>query len=156
MPITKITPYTVDSTQNFTFNNVTATGNLVSLNANLGNLVTANFFTGNGSLLTGITATADNANYANFAGTVITNAQPNITSVGTLISLTVNSGNLTANTGNVIFGNVGNVKITGGTANYVLSTDGTGNLDWVAQSGGGGGGGASNARVLGYSLIFGG
>lgn len=111
MPITKITPYTVDSTQNFTFNNVTATGNLVSLNANLGNLATAT-------------------------------------------SLTLGSGNLIANTGNVIFGNVGNVKITGGTANFVLSTDGTGNLNWVAQSGGGGG--ASNASVLGYSLIFGG
>lgn len=98
MPLTKITPYTVDSTQNFTFNNVTATSTIISLNANL--------------------------------------------------------GNITANTGNVVFGNVGNVKITGGTANFVLSTDGTGNLDWVAQSGGGGG--TSNARVLGYSLIFGG
>jgi hypothetical protein len=95
MPITKITPYTVDSTQNFTFNNVTATGNLVSLNANLGNLATAT-------------------------------------------SLTLGSGNLIANTGNVIFGNVGDITITGGTANYVLSTDGTGNLNWVAQSGGGG------------------
>jgi hypothetical protein len=37
-------------------------------------------------------------------------------------------------------GNVSNVKITGGTGGYVLQTDGTGNLSWVAQSGGGGGG----------------
>lgn len=34
-------------------------------------------------------------------------------------------------------GAVSNVIITGGTANYVLQTDGTGNLSWVAQSGGG-------------------
>ena len=33
-------------------------------------------------------------------------------------------------------GAVGNVIITGGTANYVLSTNGSGNLSWVAQSGG--------------------
>ena len=37
-------------------------------------------------------------------------------------------------------GAVGNVKITGGENTYVLSTDGTGNLSWVAPSGGGGGG----------------
>jgi hypothetical protein len=46
-------------------------------------------------------------------------------------------GNLNvAGTSNL--GAVGNVIITGGTANYVLSTNGSGNLSWVAQSGGGG------------------
>lgn len=33
-------------------------------------------------------------------------------------------------------GSVGNIIITGGSANYVLSTDGTGNLSWVAPSSG--------------------
>ena len=37
-------------------------------------------------------------------------------------------------TGNASLGNVGNVRITGGSANFVLQTDGAGNLDWVAQS----------------------
>ena len=74
MAITKIQPYIVDSTQNFTFNNVTATGNVVSLNANLGNLATANYV----------------------AGVLTTSSQPNITSTGTLSSLTV--------TGNIIGG----------------------------------------------------
>lgn len=37
-----------------------------------------------------------NANYASYAGNIVTNAQPNITSVGTLTSLGV-SGNITAN-----------------------------------------------------------
>jgi hypothetical protein len=57
------------------------------------------------------------------ASTVYTNAQPNITSVGTLSSLTVS--------GNVTLGNIANVRITGGSANYVLRTDGSGNLSWV-------------------------
>ena len=37
--------------------------------------------------------------------------------------------------GNSYLGNVGNVFITGGTYNYVLSTDGTGNLNWVNPTG---------------------
>lgn len=66
---------------------------------------------------------------ATTAGTVTTNAQPNITSVGTLTGLTVN--------GTTSLGAVGNVKITGGTSGQVLSTDGAGNLSWVTSSGGG-------------------
>ena len=34
-------------------------------------------------------------------------------------------------------GSVGNVRITGGVSDYVLRTDGSGNLSWVAQTGGG-------------------
>ena len=40
--------------------------------------------------------------------------------------------------GLVSFSDVANVSILGGSAGRVLSTDGTGNLSWVAQSGGGG------------------
>ena len=136
-------------------------------NANVGNLGATNgVFTnvsGNGSGLTSITganvtgqvsfaATANSVAGANVsgqvgnalvAGTVYTNAQPNITSVGTLSNLTSNGTVNFTNSSNVSLGAVGNVKITGGTANYVLSTDGTGNLSWVAQSGGGGGGAAN-------------
>ena len=38
---------------------------------------------------------------------------------------------------NANLGNVGNVIITGGSSGYVLSTNGSGNLNWVAQSSGG-------------------
>jgi plastocyanin len=41
-------------------------------------------------------------------------------------------------TGTVTLGAVGNVSITGGTTGYVLSTNGSGTLSWVAQSGGSG------------------
>ena len=43
MALEKIRPRVVDETGNYTFNNVTATGNLVSLNANLGNIAVANY-----------------------------------------------------------------------------------------------------------------
>jgi hypothetical protein len=70
---------------------LTVTGNITSGNANLGNAAIANYFIGN---LYG---------QANTANTVTTNAQPNITSVGTLTSLAVTgditSGNVYANSG---------------------------------------------------------
>jgi hypothetical protein len=79
---------------NFTFNKIfnvaTLNGNLTTGNANLGNLATANFL----------------------SGTLITSAQPNITQVGTLISLSV-TGNV--NSGNVIGGNLV-------TANFLTGT----------------------------------
>jgi len=45
------------------------------------------------------------------------------------------TGNLTP--GNLIIDPT-NLKLSGGSADYVLTTDGTGNLSWAAQSGGGG------------------
>ena len=45
------------------------------------------------------------------------------------------NGNLSV-TDSANLGNISNVKITGGQANYVLKTDGTGNLSWTEQSAG--------------------
>ena len=71
--------------------NITSVGTLTSVsvsgNVNTSANVNAAYFIGNGSQLTGITATV--------AQTVSTNAQPNITSVGTLTNLVV-SGNINA------------------------------------------------------------
>jgi hypothetical protein len=161
----------------------TYTGNISAGNASLGNLVTANFFGGNGSLLTSLTganvtgqvgyaATANSvaggnvsgavglATYATTAnsvaganvsgqvsnslisGTVYTNAQPNITSVGSLTGLTVSNATGVVNfttTANVTLGSISNLHISGGASDYVLKTDGAGNLSWTAQTGGGGG-----------------
>jgi len=83
--------------------NIVATGN-----------ITGNYFIGNGSQLTGVVAVS--ANTANTAVTVTGNAQPNITSVGTLTSL--------SSTGNVTGGNLrtaGAVSAIGNvTGNYFL------------------------------------
>jgi hypothetical protein len=76
------------------------------------------------------------------------------------ITLDASSGNIagsnvsiTANlsvTGVSNLGAPGNVKISGGTNGYVLSTDGSSNLSWVAQSAGGGSSisnGTSNVNI---------
>jgi hypothetical protein len=49
--------------------------------------------------------------------------------------LTLVTANNFVATSTANLGDVGNVTITGGTANYVLSTDGSGNLSWIAASG---------------------
>lgn len=84
---------------------ISTNANVISGNANLGNLATANFL----------------------AGVLVTGAQPNITSVGTLSALNVTgnivAGNVSVGTGNIVAGalNVGNVN-----ANYVAGVLTTG------------------------------
>jgi len=168
-----------------TLNSLNVAGNITSGNVNAGNLLTANFVAGtltsssqpninyvgnlaslnvnsnvpggNGNIsftgsLSGtgvgsnITITG-NVNAGNFVqanlliGNITTSSQPNITTLGNLTALTV--------TGLTNLGNVSNITITGGNNGYVLATDGTGNLSWIAQSNGGGNGtpGGSNTQI---------
>lgn len=86
--------------------NITANGN-----------VTASYFIGNGSSLSSINGANVTGQVANslVAGTVYTNAQPNITSVGTLTNLGVSGnatidGNLTVG-GNLVYVNVETLRI---------------------------------------------
>ena len=116
-----------NSNAEFAFgSNVSVASEVVTFNT-FGN-VRADIFYGNGSQLTGVSATS-----ATSAGTVTSNAQPNITSVGTLTSLNV-SGNVDFYGANVSLGNVSNLHITGGTNGYFLTTDGSGSLSWAAQT----------------------
>jgi hypothetical protein len=85
---------------NIVSNNFIGTGNITIASINANGNVTANYFLGNGSQLTGVSASS--ANFANYAGNVTASSQPNITSVGTLVSLSI-SGNVTA--GNANLGN---------------------------------------------------
>jgi hypothetical protein len=128
--------------------NITSVGTLTNLSVS-GNITAANItatsgrFAGNANglfsipiaNLVGTFPTVDNATNAanaNIANTVRVNAQPNITSVGTLTSLTVSGG---GSFGGVInLGQVGNVKIQGGLAGQVLSTNGSGDLSWVSAT----------------------
>jgi len=104
-----ITAGLVSSTGNLTSGNIitggliTATGNITGANIN-------GTFYGAGTGLTGIPGANVSGQVGNalVAGTVYTNAQPNITSLGTLTSLSV-SGN--ANIGNI--GTAGIVSATG-------------------------------------------
>ena len=110
--------------------NITSVGTLTGLDVN-GNITAANItantgvFTGNGAGLSAIaganvTGTVANATFATStgtAGTVTTNAQPNITSVGNLTGLVV--GNATSN---VVISNSGTINATGNiTAPFVFA-----------------------------------
>lgn len=115
--------------------------------------ITANYFLGNGSQLVGINAaTANyanfagnafavtganvngevaNANYAAFSGNVTVNAQPNITSVGTLVSLSVTGNTTSANFIGNHFGNgSGLSSLTGANVNGQVA-----NANYAAFSG---------------------
>jgi hypothetical protein len=145
MALTRLKPTGVDTSATFTFANAN-----VNTNANLGNLASANYFSGNGSLLIDITGanvtgyvplanaanTATSATSATTAGTVTTAAQPNITSVGTLSSLSITG--LTTATGGIKVSNIqdstgtntisvshSTVEIVG---NLTVGTGGTGNV----------------------------
>jgi len=106
-------------------------------------------------------------NLSGSATTVTDSSQPNITSVGTLTSLTVTGNVSAANvlgtirtshqpsitslgtlanlnvTGPANLGVVSDVRIMGGSTNHVLTTDGNGNLTWSLPTSGG------NANVAG-------
>jgi hypothetical protein len=64
-----------------------------------------------------------NANYANYAGTVLTNSQPNITSIGTLTSLNVTNkiiaGQLQGDGGNI--SNIQGANVSGQTGNALVA-----------------------------------
>jgi len=80
--------------------NISGLGNIATVNLTGSS---SNVLYGNGTFAPISVTSVANANYANFAGTVLTNAQPNITSVGTLTSLAV-TGNITS--GNATLGNL--------------------------------------------------
>lgn len=96
---------------NTTYNNSNVAAFLPTYTGNItaDNIVITGLFVGNGASLSqisgpnvvGIVTSAATANLANIAATVTDNAQPNITSVGTLTSLSV-TGNIT---GDYILGN---------------------------------------------------
>lgn len=88
----------------------------------IGNITTAGTFVGSGAGLTNIpagniTGAVANAVYAVRAGTVVANAQPNITSVGTLTGLSVGGNLLTTG----LISSVGNIKTVGNiSGNYFI------------------------------------
>ncbi len=109
----------LDVTGNLAAGNISTSGsggNITMSGGNItgANVISANLFSGNGSSLSAIAGGNVTGQVGNalVAGTVYTNAQPNITSVGTLSSLSV--------TGNIGGGNVNGGNLV--TANFVAGT----------------------------------
>ena len=94
-------------------------------NANLGNTAIANYFVGR---------FYGNANAATTAGTVTTNAQPNITSVGTLTSLAVTGNTTSGNFVGTLANGNSNIRIAAD-SNIGLSSTGVANVVIVTGTG---------------------
>lgn len=99
-PFNLLKPYTIDTTQRFTFANVDVTGNLSATNANLGNVASANYFIGNGAYLTGLPAGYTDSNVTTLLASFGSN------SISTTGNIT--AGNLTTSgsSGNITGANV--------------------------------------------------
>ena len=119
-----------------TLTSLAITGDITSGNANLGNAVTANYFIGNGSMLTGISGggggTPGGANTqiqfndgSAFAGNA------GLTFNKTTTVLTANNLAVTATTS---LGAVGNITVTGGMGGQVLGTNGSNILSWITPA----------------------
>jgi hypothetical protein len=112
-----------------------------------GNLVAGNLTTGGAG---GNISGANNISANTLTGNLTTNAQPNVTSVGSLTGLTVSNATGTVNfttTANVTLGAVANLHISGGSSGYVLSTDGSAGLSWIAINSAGISNGNSNVSI---------
>ena len=117
----------VDNTQSNitslgTLTSLSVSGNITGANANLGNLVTANFFSGDGSLLSNINGSnvsnVANANYANFAGTAYSVSGANV-------SGEVANANYASYSGNA---NIANLATYATTANSVAGANVSGTV----------------------------
>jgi hypothetical protein len=130
--------------------------------------VSGNYIFGNGSQLTGIDATsiqngtsnvrvAANSNVSvGIAGTSnvviisdtgeyvtgVVSATGNITGNG----VTLSANAISAESGKLLLGSDANILITGGTPNYILTTDGTGNVSWSS---------AANVDIIGNTIAMG-
>jgi hypothetical protein len=149
---------------------LSVSGNIIAGNtyANAG-IIQAQYLKGDGSNITGVSASGSNVigQVANalVAGTVYTNAQPNITSTGTLVSLSVsgnaNIGNIGTGiitaTGNITGGNLIGTLLTGTlTTNSQPNVTSVGTLTSLSVSGNsniGNIGTSGNLSVTGNSNI---
>jgi hypothetical protein len=125
--------------------NITSVGNLSNLTVT-GN-VTANFFLGNGSQLTGLAEGDEISNGSSNVKVLSANGSIAIGVNGNANILVANSTGITVSRANL--GSVANLNISGGNNGFVLQTDGTGNLTWTAMTGNAGNGtvGGSNTQV---------
>jgi len=138
--ITQLEPFNINSSATFSFASTSVAANVAA-----GNIKTDNLLYANGVAWTFGSSTYSNSNVEGYlptysglvGGTLSTNAQPNITSVGTLSSLTV-TGLVTATAGGVKVGNIqdasgtNTIQVSSGTTGIIgnlnVGTGGTGNV----------------------------
>jgi hypothetical protein len=121
----------------FTYNNKTRSVNILG-NLNVGGFLNSKFYTNFSNLRISGGSEGD---------VIFTDGEGNL-SWGNLDNYTTNAeltarftafqqGNVNFTGANVSLGNVSNLYISGGSPNFILSTDGNGNLSWIEETGGG-------------------
>jgi hypothetical protein len=121
----------------FTYNNKTRSVNILG-NLNVGGFLNSKFYTNFSNLRISGGSEGD---------VIFTDGEGNL-SWGNLDNYTTNAeltarftafqqGNVNFTGANVSLGNVSNLHISGGSPNFILSTDGNGNLSWIEETGGG-------------------
>ena len=129
---TNVAAYLPTYTGNYTGNNVVLTGN-ISTGSGTGNIsganyVIANYFSGDGSLLTGISGTYSNSNVANYLPTYTGNVSANyfIGNGATLTNIT--GANVTGNVTSAVQSHYANI------ANSIAGANVSGNVASAVQS----------------------
>lgn len=113
--------------------NITSVGTLTSLDCS-GNItangtITANFVHALANVTVDNTVISNNIQ----VGNVFTTLDAKVSNLANITGTLLVSGNVnTTNSANVTLGPVANIHISGGSANYVLSTNGSGTLSWQA------------------------
>ena len=134
-PLSGVT--TISASGNANVGNLGATAGVFTSNITAGNLgvtdnasVTGNITAGNISVTNTLSITG-NTLAGNLGVTGLITASGNITGAHVGSNGNVTTSNLVV-TNLTLLGNVGNITITGGAADYVLRTNGNGNLSWIA------------------------
>jgi len=153
---------------------VTATGNITGGNLITAGIVTAtgnisgDYIFGNGAYLTGIDATSIQNGNSNVRVSANGNVSVGITGTSNVVvfastgeyvagevsatgnvtgnGVTLSANAISAASGKLALGSTANISITGGSPNYILTTDGTGNVSWSS---------AASAGVIGNTIAMG-
>lgn len=136
-PITSAGTITIDLPSNISILGNLVAGNLVAPLANGNSNI--RILTGGGNLLFSANGTANVM--------VVTKTGANITGTANISGITNIAGNLNFTGSKANLGSNANVRITGGSAGQILSTDGAGNLSWAASGGSGISNGSSNVSI---------
>jgi len=127
MALTRLPSFTLLGTDSFTFGNASVSGNVTA-----GNIKTDHLLYANGSAYVFTTNAAGSNTQIQFNDGNSFAGNAGLTFNKTTTTLTANNfvATTTAN-----LGAVGNVTITGGSANQLLKTNGSGSLSWVTPTG---------------------
>lgn len=114
--------------------NLTFDGSTLTLlgTANIANLSISGNIETAGNITGGNIGTTGNVSAGNVVSTGLVQGVDLITQTANIGNVNISGNSISADSGILELGSNANISITGGSPDYVLATDGTGNLVWVA------------------------